>query len=179
MLHLAIVALLLLAGAPALGQPRAAADCPALFGNARTRAIGAARRAKNIEFIDEDASGVTLAHSSEDWDEPWSLQLVGLELVALKGEVALFEATPSLAKSVGCSAGRYRVTVDDALSRDARVLAVLRESVLVEMRGALRYVLLRGAEHPEWLVAYRLPGTLGPTYDPSAPAPHYESHTIY
>jgi hypothetical protein len=158
-------------------QVRAGGSCRALFGDARTRARNAAHRTETIEFIEEDASGVTLAHASDRWEEPWSLQLTGLELVAIEGESALFEVKPGLASSVGCSAGTYRVTVDDALSRDTHVLAVLRQAVLVELRGTLRYILLPGAEYPLWLVAWRLPGVIGATYDPSAPAPHYEPQT--
>jgi hypothetical protein len=171
------------AGPAKVPGARAAADCPAFFGGEQARAINVERR-RQLYWIDEEAGGVTIAHRSEQWDEPVPLSFAGLRLGSASQRGATIELSSALAASLGCRAGHYRVAVDDSLGRRTRVLAILDGALLLERRTQLVYMLAPGARSPRWLVAWSAPGTVrasgdaGGLDDNSAPyrRPHFRHH---
>jgi hypothetical protein len=139
--------------------PRPAEECPALFGGNGVRAENAKRRGQ-LYWVDQEAGGVTIAHRSDDWDEPVRFEIRGIQLSSARGGSAVVELSPAGAAALGCRPGRYGVGVDQNLTRTARVLAVLDGVVLVERGRRLAYLLAAGARPPRWLVAWSAPGLI-------------------
>lgn len=161
-----VAAGLLLAGAavaapPAGGGAGAPQTCPGLFGGQALQERNAARRQQAIDWIDEDESGVTIAHTRTGWgDEPFRLTIRGLRLLGVQGGTAVFQVSGEAASAGHCRPGRYVVGVDSSLSRHTRVLAVLSHVVLVEHRGKLAFVAPASAPIPGWLLAWRMQGEM-------------------
>jgi hypothetical protein len=140
-----------------------ARQCAALFGDAVARRTNAASRARNLDWVDEEPTGVTIAHAAEGWDEPAAIQLRGIRLVRTRAAgIAEVQLSPEAARAAGCVAGTYVVGMDSSLGLQARVLAVMRHGVLVERRGRLAFITAPGMEHPRWLLAWRMRATLQP-----------------
>jgi len=160
------VASLLLSGAalaapPAGGGSLATQSCPGLFGDQALQQRNAARRQHNIDWVEEDESGVTIAHTRTGWgDEPFRLSIRGLRLLGVQGGSAVFQVSGEAASAGHCRPGRYVVGVDSSLSRHTRVLAVLSRGLLVEHRGKLAYVAPPSAAAPVWLLAWRMEGEI-------------------
>jgi hypothetical protein len=101
---------------------------------------------------------------SVHWEDPTSLGLSGVWLVAIREGDAIVELSPRLAATVGCSAGLYRLGADDTLSSGTRILAVLSEAMLVEKHRMLFYLTVPGARALRWMAAWRMRGTLPPEW---------------
>jgi hypothetical protein len=136
--------------------------CSRLFGDLRAHQDNARARARRLDWVDEEQSGVTIAHAAEEWEEPINLELGGLKLVGTRGRAALFQITTALAASTGCPAGIYPVSVDARLTARTHVLAVLRRGVLVDHRGRLGFIKAPRAGEPRWLLAWRMRASLPP-----------------
>jgi len=145
-------------------RTRSAIHCAALFGDARAQAGNASARAHRLDWVDEEASGITLAHSHPGWGDPVRLQLRGLELRRIEPSAgqasAIFDLSPAVARTVGCPAGEYALALDHELMPSMRILAILQRGVLVEHRGGLGFVALPGTELPRWFVAWRMRATV-------------------
>jgi hypothetical protein len=151
-------------GGQRVPQLAAQADaCPALFGDQQVRSHNSARRAHTLDWVDEDEDGVTVAHTNGRWKEPVRLRVRGVQLVSLRSKRAVVQISPTLAAAAGCQPGNYEVQVDDALTANTRVLAVLNSSVLVEHRGRLGFIAIRGTDSPRWLLAWRMNGEVRPS----------------
>jgi len=137
--------------------------CPALFGDQQVRSDNSARRARTLDWVDEEEDGVTVAHTNGRWKEPIRLRVRGVQLVSVRSNRAVVQISPTLAAAAGCQPGDYQVRVDDALTANTRVLAVLSHSVLVEHRGRLGFIAPRGTDSPRWLLAWRMNGEVRPT----------------
>jgi hypothetical protein len=139
-------------------------QCAALFGDVAARRANAALRARNLDWIDEEQSGVTIAHAAEGWEEPTRIEVKGLRLLRTRPDAGIAEVqlSSSAARTAGCAAVTYLVGVDAALGFQARVLAILRHGVLVERRGQLVFLSSRGVPPPRWLLAWRMRATLRP-----------------
>lgn len=156
---------------PAVAARPKARACSPLFGDARARTRNQRLRQSALDWVQEEDSGVTIAHTRESWGEPVAMLLRGVRLVRIVGqrdqrraEVAL---APGLAREVGCAAGRYTIGVDALVGKGTRVLEVLDSGLLVERRGVLGHVARPGAVRPRWLLAWRVraelpPGSPGP-----------------
>jgi hypothetical protein len=172
--HLAIVLRLVQHGAAhAEAAPLGAEECPALFGSTSVRRGNRDYRRHNLHWVQQEAAGITVAHSKDDWDTPVPLAITGLALVRTAGSKAELELSPRTAALVGCAAGRYRVMVDDGVSPNLRVLAILRGVMLLDQRGRLAFVSAPGEASPRWLMAWRVRGivTHGSSARRPAPAP--------
>jgi hypothetical protein len=132
-----------------------AGACTGLFGDARSRAWNAGRRAALLDFIDEDESGVTVAHANGWWEEPRRLRLDGMRLRSIERGAAVVELSGALARTCKCRPGRYRLKTDDLLAARTRILGVLGSGILVEHRGRLGFI---GGRSPRWLMAWRMRG---------------------
>jgi hypothetical protein len=143
----------------------AAQECPALFGDGKARARNAQRRAQ-LYWVEQEAGGVTVAHRSDDWEEPVPFQMRGVELRSARSGEASVELSAAAASALGCRAGRYRLRADDGLTRSVRVLALLDGVVLVEHQRRLAYLRAPGAREPRWLLAWSAPGEI--RIDPEA-----------
>jgi hypothetical protein len=142
-------------GSRAPAEPMSASACTGLFGDERVRAWNASRRGALLDFIDEDESGVTVAHGSSRWEEPGRLRLEGMRLRAVQRGAAVVELSSELARSSKCLPGRYRLKTDDLLAARTRILGVLANGILVEHRGRLGFI---GGRTPRWLMAWRMQG---------------------
>ncbi len=142
-----------------------AAACPSLFGGGAARAANAKRRGQ-LYWIDQESGGVTVAHRSDEWDEPVPFEIRGVQLQSAREGRAVVELSAAGAAALGCRAGRYRLGVDDGLTRSVRVLAILDGVVLVEHGRRLAYVLASGARAPRWFLAWSAPGEV--RVDPGA-----------
>jgi len=136
-----------------------AQECSALFGSGAVRAGNAQRRGL-LYWVDQESGGVTVAHRSDEWDEPVPIRVRGLRLDAARAGLAVVTLAAEGASALGCRQGRYRVGVDDNLTRAVRVLAVLDGVVLLEHRRRLVYLLAPGARDPRWLMAWSAPGLI-------------------
>jgi hypothetical protein len=157
----AYAAALTSSGAPA-GDRARVGQCAALFGDLRARQENARARSKRLDWVDEEQSGVTIAHAAEEWEDPITLELGGLRLVGTRGRAAMFQVTAALAASTGCPAGVHQVHVDARLAAWTRVLAVLQRGVLVDHRGRLGFIRAPHAGEPRWLLAWRMRASLPP-----------------
>ncbi len=162
-------------------------QCARLFGDHASREANRRHRVRRLLWVDEEAAGVSVVHSSKTWALPTPLRVRGLTLKALRltdeGKTAEIAVTPELGDRVGCRAGRYRVRVDDNLGGDVRVLAILRDAVLVEHRQRLRFIARPGASKHRWLTAWgsaftvRLAANHSAT--PSSPPLKRRWHSVY
>jgi len=136
----------------------AAAECRPLFGPP------AQSRPTKLYWIHEEPGGVTIAHSSDSWDEPVALVVRGLTVLGSRptsrGLRAQVSVSEQLARAVGCRAGAYELGVGDSLTSRGRVLAVLSHAVLLEQGGRLAFMVASGALEPRWLLAWSAPGTV-------------------
>lgn len=132
-------------------------SCPQLFGTARTHARNRHYRKRFLRWTEKDLSGITVAHSHQEWENVWNLRLGGLSLER-KGADTLVRLSEQLADRLGCDAGRYLLTRDDSLGRETRTLALLGNVVLVAHRGRLAYLSVPGSTIPKWLLAWQLRG---------------------
>lgn len=176
----------MLVGAPsALASPPASADsaatntqadqCPAVFGDRQVRAHNGTARRGQLDWIEEDESGVTIVHANERWDDPFRLSIRGVRLVRVDSRAAVFELSAQVATQVRCRAGLYALGVDDGVSRRTRILALLKHGVLVEHRGRLAFIAPSTVASPRWLVAWRMPGEIQAG---SGGSPGYQSGRI-
>ena len=70
-----------------------------------------------------------------------------------------------------CPAGAYVIRVDDSLGGAARVLAILRDVMLIELDNELRFLVKAGADPPScWRMIWHPPWTLAPPSRGSTPA---------
>lgn len=133
--------------APSLADsvPVAEAEtCSEVFGDPELRSVRAELRAQLVDLIVTEDGEVMLAHS-QGWDEPVALRLRGLRLLSV--DVPHQQAIVELELPPVC-VGLYRVKVDDELGRDAPILAVVGDAVVLELDGQLRYVQRDHAPRP-------------------------------
>jgi hypothetical protein len=144
---------------PALDEILAARRCPRLFGDAARRRLHREQRTAALIAVERRRDVVEITHAMQ-WDRPFYLELAGVELVATEiGEdgrwTALLSIDEQAAADVGCTSGRYRVAADAALGKQARVVAVVDDIVLVEFEGNLAYLLAPEARIPVWQMVWR------------------------
>jgi hypothetical protein len=138
------------------------------------RESNAAARQAQLDWVDEEPGGVTVAHRNGRWRAPIGLRLQGLRFIAtVEGRTApqvVVEVTRGLAAAASCPAGRYALERDRNLTPVTRILAVLDHGALVEHRGELRYFASAAAPYPRWLMAWRMRAELSLLDTPGAPA---------
>jgi hypothetical protein len=142
------------------GAPRlqAASACKALFGARASRAHNAKHRAAHLDWIEEDETGVTVAHTHPGWEAPTQLRVRGVRLVVVQGRSAVFELASTQAAALGCKPGRFNLRADDSIGGLSRIIAVRARGVLVEGGGALRFISAPGQRSPRFVLGWRLPG---------------------
>ena len=135
-------------------------SCPAVFGNSQVHSANASRRQGELDWVEEDETGVTIVHGNQRWDDPFRLSIQGVRLVRVSAGSAVFELTAQVADRVKCRPGQYMLQVDHRVSRRTRILALLQHGVLVEHRGRLAFISSASVASPRWLVAWRMPGEI-------------------
>lgn len=137
-----------------------AATCPALFGSAAIQHRNTTWRARHLDWIEEEDSGVTVAHVHALWSDPVAIAPAGLTVVAirrLRGKnAAIIQLSRELRRSLHCAAGPYLVKADVMLGLRLRILHVLQTGVLVEAGGRLAFIAARGALAPRWLMGWSM-----------------------
>lgn len=102
---------------------------------------------------------VEITHGNR-WRRPFYLELDGVTLLDTEVDdrgryTALLEVTNDKIDDVECTDGVYRVDVDAALGKQARVIGVLDGVMLVEYEGDLAYLMTAEAEAPVWQMVWR------------------------
>jgi hypothetical protein len=114
-------------------------SCPVLFGNEEDRDRAGSARDLRVQGIHETRQAVRIVHSVSTWGPVEDTGFSGLTLIDIAGggdnRLAVVRVEEALASS--CAPGTYQVAVDDALGRNARVIAILDEGVLLD-RGPSR-----------------------------------------
>ncbi|MCB9535359.1 MAG: hypothetical protein H6704_03775 [Myxococcales bacterium] len=130
--------------------------CRLVFGSKRTRRTNRHQRKANLSWVERTGNVVDVTHSTR-WRQPFYLEFRGLELVETEMEDGERVGFVHLEDAQNCPSGLYPVHTDDNLGEDARVLAVLPDTLLVEFRGRLGYLLTADAATPQWRMVWRSP----------------------
>ncbi len=137
----------------ALLDPRV---CRLVFGSKRTHRTNREQRKANLSWVERTGNVIDVTHSTR-WRQPFYLEFRGLELVETEMEDGERVGFVHLEDAQNCPSGLYPVRIDDNLGEDARVLAVLPDTLLVEFRGRLGYLLTADAATPQWRMVWRSP----------------------
>jgi hypothetical protein len=133
-----LVLALSLAAAPLLPHDR----CASVFGDASIQEANRARRASRLVDVVENKDGRAVLHAVPSWNDPKSIRLSGIELLGIDDpgdeRPAWQRRVARLRLASGdCPSGEYGVGVDASLGQRARVVAVLDDSVLLELDDKL------------------------------------------
>lgn len=147
-----------------------ASSCPEVFGDEADYRRNQSRREDHLEDVDPD--GYFITHDS-DWIEPIPIEPLDLHLVATETQgdcapYAIVDLRPG-EETIDCEPGLYAVEVDASLGRDARVLAIFDDILLIENRGDLQYVMTDLAVEPQWRMVWHPPWKF--TRPPAPPVP--------
>lgn len=146
-----------------------AASCPQLFGDEEARELNHQSRRELLLSVRREEHCHVVQHST-DWRAPQVTEYIGLTLLQTRiddesGPRALVRVSAEI-DELSCEPGLYLITADDSIGNEVRVLAILRDLVLVEDSGELRYLALAGIERPVWRMVWvsswtmpRLPGS--------------------
>lgn len=162
----------------ALAAPRGADACPKLFAPAADVAT-----TDGALHVERTEVGIDLVTSNPRWAGPTRAALHGLEARLRRSDGQRERAGRRTAiVHVGeplhglCPPGDYEVHVGDAIYETARVLAVIREGMIVEHEDALLFVPFLDRAPPPfrliWHSTYRMlmPQPAGPAPKPAKPA---------
>jgi hypothetical protein len=148
-----------------------ARDCAEVFGDESAVSENRELRERRLNFIIDSGEDVLLDHSHR-WADPKPVEIRSLEVIetSTDASTAWVEFYPSQ-EQIECEDGVYALSVDDSLGPDGRVLAVLRDALLIELDGELWYALPEDGVAPDFRLAWSSRFVLPRTTKLSRPAP--------
>lgn len=130
--------------------------CPALFGDDETQDYNRRVRKAKLTWLETRGDVVEITHTTT-WKRPFYLELAGIELVdTAVDEEGEWSAVVELDETIaGCPAGQYELDADASLGKQARVMGVVQDTLLVDFEGKLAYLMTDEAEAPTWQMVWR------------------------
>ncbi|MEQ8276003.1 MAG: hypothetical protein RMA76_38615 [Deltaproteobacteria bacterium] len=148
---------LAVAAAPASADDTSAEDptahCEAVFGDESDHEENQRMREQRIESVMQVGDHADILYF-EDVEEPSLMSIKGMTLVSSSIDDGVAEVRIESESGLPCEAGAYTLTTDQSIGRDAHVVAVLDDAVLLEFDGELRYLLVDGAR-VDWNLIWR------------------------
>lgn len=132
--------------------------CPQLFGDEETRERNRRHRKELLLSVRRGRYCHVVLHSAQ-WKDPQPVDYVGLSLLrtridAESGPQALVSVSGEIAE-LDCAPGLYLIGIDDSIGEEARILAILREAILIEDGQELKYIKSEGAPSPVWRMIWK------------------------
>lgn len=137
-----------------------ASECPQLFGDEDTHSANLKWRHRVIKNIDEGEYSIDILHSAA-WQEPTrtlipSLTLFKTERAPNCPAIATVQVD-AVELGVNCKDGLYALRVGDGIGETGRVVAILDDILLTELRGQLAYFTVSPTQRPNWRLTWRSP----------------------
>ncbi|NJK90124.1 MAG: hypothetical protein HC923_12555 [Myxococcales bacterium] len=149
-------------------------ECDRLFGDGDGPLHNAERRATRLVLAEAGPAYIDIVHTGSGWAEPTEIDFRGIELVATtKDDEGDPIAVIAIDERLGfCEPGEYDARIDDALGPSSRVVAILKDLVLVEHKNSLRWLRRTGARGKpvfkmSWQSSFSIPAD---SVTPAAPA---------
>jgi hypothetical protein len=133
-------------------DPLSARDCAEVFGDEAD--VGANRRAREsrLNFVIDSGAQVVVDHSFA-WSEPTETEIRSLSLVETSTATALVYFTAS-EEEIDCPDAFYRISPDDSLGPEGRIVAVLRRGLLIELGEDLYHLPSDGEASPDFRLTW-------------------------
>lgn len=128
----------------ALEAPTDEELCPAIFGDEQDHLENHRARIQRIESVIQMGDHADILYF-EDADEPSIMSIKGMTLVSSSIDDGVAEVRIDSDAGLPCDGGTYTLETDQSIGRDAHVVAVLDDAVLVDFDGELRYLVVDGA----------------------------------
>jgi hypothetical protein len=158
-----------------IDQAEPSSACRQLFGDAKEHEDNRKHRKKLLMSVREGEYCIEVLHSA-DWEVPEEIEYAGLELIkTLADEESDPQALVYVSDEIDelqCDPGVYIVGVDDSIGEEARILAILRDFVLIEENDELRFLKTEDAGNPVWRMIWKSSWKLLKTPDSSKSVRH-------
>ncbi len=142
--------------------------CQAVFGDEADHVENHRMRVQRIESVIQMGDHADILYF-EDADEPSIMSIKGMTLVSSSIDDGVAEVRIESEAGLPCDDGVYSVETDQSIGRDAHVVAVLDDVVLVDYDGDLRYLSVDGAK-VDWNLIWRSRFSIAPPRGKSTPA---------